>query len=543
MQTDQVQPRCVSRCAAGFLAAVLINTSALAQPASDSQPAAAPAPPAVFQADTNLVQVDVVVRRDGKPALDLEAADFELYDNGKLRQIEVFALRREERANEIPPPPPGITTNFPRRTGQEPVSGTVILIDRLNTEFQDQYSVRRQVIEFLQTIEGFEPIAVYSLNETLSVVQPFSTDSEKILAAVELAIGETSFSLASYQEDDSFRENFSKVSIRNMKAVQFNTQENTRKRRSIGTGAALTVIADQLRSLPGRKKLLWISAAPAAVFTMEVPRRQDNVFIERQDMTKELDESARMLNRANVALYAIDPRGPNVDLADQGITTMLRLTEMTGGRAQYASNGLAGEMREAIYDTDVTYTLGFYPESTENEDAKDADPAAYHALEVKVTKPGVQVRHRKGYFQQSIPVIEDEDDRDERLAMWMGADLDAVDLPLIVRAQPLADHPEQRQIQVALDLSEVDMTLDDDRWTGSLDFAIVREDARKPVHSETYDLSLREETYQKFLTNPLVLEAPITILDKKGEPLADRIRIIVMDGKTGRAGSAWLPIP
>ncbi len=504
------------------MVATLVSVPALAQSSNDRRPAGGPSTPAaVFQTDTDLVQVDVVVRRDGKPVLDLEAADFELYDNSKLQEIAVFALRREERANEIPPPPPGIITNWPPRSGQEPVSGTVILIDRLNTEFQDQYSVRRQVIEFLKTIEGFEPIAVYSLNETLSVVQPFSTDPQKILAAVELAIGETSFSLASYQEDDSFRENFSKVSIRNMKAVQFNTQENTRKRRSIGTGAALTVIADQLRSLPGRKKLLWISAAPAAVFTMEVPRRQDNVFIERQDMTKELDESARMLNRANVALYAIDPRGPNVDLADQGITTMLRLTEMTGGRAQYASNGLAGEMREAIYDTDVTYTLGYYPKSTENRDARDDaddDPAAYHALEVKVTKPGVQVRHRKGYFQQSIPVIEDEDDRDERLAMWMGADLDAVDLPLIVRAQPVADHPEQRQIQVAVDLSEVDLALNDDRWIGSLDFAIVRKGAQKPVHSETYDLSLREETYQKYLSNPIVLEASVTVLDKNGEP-------------------------
>ena len=540
MKIGQVRPRSVSRLAVVLAAASFVPLATVAQSPDSAKSAASPAPEAVFEADTDLVQIDVVVRRDGKPALNLEAADFEVYDNGKRQQIAVFALRRENRADEIPPPPPGIVTNWPSRTGEEPVSGTVILIDRLNTDFMDQFSVRRQVIEFLSTIQGFEPIAVYSLNETLSVVQPFSTDPKKILAAVELAIAETSFSLASYQEDDSFRENFGKVSIRNMKAVQFNVKENTRKRRSIGTGAALTVIADQLRSLPGRKKLLWISAAPAAVFTMEVPRRQENVFIERQDMTKELDASARMLNRANVALYAIDPRGPNVDLADQGITTMLRLTEMTGGRAQYASNGLAGEMREAIYDTDVTYTLGFYP--TADADQKE-EPDAYHNLEVKVTKPGVQVRHRKGYFPQSIPEVQSEKDRDERLKMWIGADLDAVDLPLIVRAQPVTDHPEQRQVQVAIDLSEVDLTLDDDRWTGSLDFAIVREGARKPIHSETYDLSLREETYQKFLANPMVLEAKVTIPDKDGEPLADRLRIIVMDGKTGRAGSLWLLIP
>ncbi len=40
---------------------------------------------------------------------------------------------------------------------------------------------------------------------------------------------------------------------------------------------------------------------------------------------------------------------------------MIRLADETGGRAFYFNNDLAGSVRTAIADSEVSYTLGFYP--------------------------------------------------------------------------------------------------------------------------------------------------------------------------------------
>src|SRR5690349_7018858 len=45
----------------------------------------------VVRITTNLVQVDVVVTKDGKPVPNLTAADFEIYEDGKRQAITSFS--------------------------------------------------------------------------------------------------------------------------------------------------------------------------------------------------------------------------------------------------------------------------------------------------------------------------------------------------------------------------------------------------------------------------------------------------------------------
>jgi hypothetical protein len=72
---------------------------------SGQQPAPLPTPPPtpprlttapesqddVVRISTNLVQVDVVVTKDGKPVTDLAADDFEILEDDKPRQITNFS--------------------------------------------------------------------------------------------------------------------------------------------------------------------------------------------------------------------------------------------------------------------------------------------------------------------------------------------------------------------------------------------------------------------------------------------------------------------
>ena len=45
----------------------------------------------VVRITTNLVQVDVVVTKKGKPVKDLKAEDFEIFEDGKVQTITSFA--------------------------------------------------------------------------------------------------------------------------------------------------------------------------------------------------------------------------------------------------------------------------------------------------------------------------------------------------------------------------------------------------------------------------------------------------------------------
>jgi VWFA-related protein len=111
-------------------------------------------------------------------------------------------------------------------------------------------------------------------------------------------------------------------------------------------------------------------------------------------------------NRANASFYPIDPRGlvvfdepiskKNVPLTvDAGrlrtrLDSLRTLAENTDGLAIVDSNNLDAGMKRVVADLSSYYLLGYY--SSGKLDGK------YHAITVRVKRPGVQVRARKGYM-------------------------------------------------------------------------------------------------------------------------------------------------
>ena len=121
---------------------------------------------------------------------------------------------------------------------------------------------------------------------------------------------------------------------------------------------------------------------------------------DRNEFRNLLDEA----NRANASFYPIDPRGMaafdspitaplplDVDAAMlRGRADSLRtLAEATDGLA-IISNNLAGGLRRIVDDVSSYYLIGYY--SSGKLDGK------FHAITVRVKRPGVQVRARRGYL-------------------------------------------------------------------------------------------------------------------------------------------------
>ena len=72
------------------------------------------------------------------------------------------------------------------------------------------------------------------------------------------------------------------------------------------------------------------------------------------------------------------------------LDSLRRLAENTDGLAIVDSNNLAGGMKRVVADLSSYYLLGYY--SNTKLDGK------YHSITVRVKRPGVQVRARKGYL-------------------------------------------------------------------------------------------------------------------------------------------------
>ena len=523
--------------------------------------------PSTFRVNTRLVQVDVVVRSKDRAVTGLTKDDFRILDNGKPQSIATFAVRSSGSNIKATPLPPGIISNRVTSRGEEPVAATVILFDRLNTAVEDQSYFGKELLKYLKTLQPGEHVALYSLLKTLRVLQDFTDDPNRLMEASRLAKAQQSTSLASSDEsalkadvsamtkvaDPNKPDEVAAMALTAEMATNAITEmEDAEKRnRALITSRALEDIARHLRGLPGRKKLIWVSGS-FPVGMLEVNSRHYDEF------GTETARAVHALNNANVAVYAIDPRGlvafgtnptgavqnpvtpqsmlaqvPRPDpvgLNAPNIAAMNLFASGTGGRAIYATNDLVGAMKTVMEDDEVIYSLGFYP----GEQKMDG---SYHSLSIKVARKGVEVHHRKGYLAADTKVYTPIQRR-EAMNEAVQNPLDSTELGLRASATPISGRPSVYWLAVRLSVNELHLEHQKDRWVGTIDFGTHYSLALdfKGTY-ETIRISLTEERLRETLRDGFVLEREIDSSGSVGE-----LRIVVQDRSTGSIGSVRVPI-
>ena len=495
---------------------------------------------------TRLVEVSVVVQdQAGEPATDLTRDDFVVLDAGREQSISVFAKESASPPRApFSPLPPNTFSNRLEQTAAAPTSATVILLDGLNTRFADQPYARQQIVEFLEQLQPQDCVALYALGQGLRVVHDFTREPRPLLAALAREGNRLSPALleSEAEEPGTGWGEFDAW----MGEVNRNVAERYRADRALRTIRSLLAIVNHLERLPGRKNLIWVAGNFPAWFNRPALATGEKLKLESGNFSVEIERAARALNNANVAIYPVDARGlvapaefsperasisrelPGSSRGEVG--SMLELAERTGGRAFYHRNDIRRALRRAVDEARVTYVLGYYPSHGKWD-------GEFRTLQVRVKRPGLQVRHRRGYF--ALP-DEPGDEAHRRAvldaAMW--SPIDASRLGLTVRALPAGNALE---LELAIDLRDLALRQQDGQWMGTLDLMLVQfsADARnlKGV-SHVVNLQLNPETYRVARERQaVVLTERLGIVSG-----ATLLRVLARDASSGALGSVSIPL-
>ncbi len=514
---------------------------------------AAQQPEVVLKSTTRLIQMNVVVHdKHGQPVRDLKKEDFTILDNGKPRPVSVFSMDSNAVLPQAPKLAPNVFTNRLQQKSEVPAGVTVILIDELNTKYQDQAWAKQQVVKYLKTIHAEDRVAIYVLGRGLRVLHDFTTDSSDLLrklakytgsALPETTVAENSFDSGDNGQLDSWMRGAGGASGQEADFYTINRVQ--------GTLHAIEFIANHLTSLPGRKNLIWVSGGfPLqigfeSIEAMHDPSRQQRTF------GPEVERTVNALNDGNVAIYPVDARGlvapaqfsaanRKIDLAPklsmgpivEHQQTMSLLADRTGGRAYYNTNDLASAIRDAVDDSSLTYTLGFYP-SDGDHDGK------FHKLQVKTSVAGLSIRSRKGYFDTEEKPQDVKARRVElRDAVW--SPLDSSALGLLVQVAPSdAAHPGDLNVYVKVDPAAIGLTLNGELRDGLVDFLFIQRNEHGKQFSgedDTVTLTLKPESAQKLQKDGLTFHKFV-----KKAAQATQLRIVVRDASSGTLGSVTVP--
>lgn len=317
----------------------------------------------------------VVTNRAGKPVSGLQQRDFTLLDNQRPRSI--LSFQAVEGGTATPDPPVEL----------------ILIVDAVNTPFMSVADARNGIEKFLRRNGGAlaRPVSLVYLTDSGVTETPFSRDGNALIA-------------------DLKRE---QTGLRATRRSQGEYGGYQRLQLSLKT---LSQLAGHVAATPGRKLVVWVSLGwpyfnRPGVDSSLSPQGKQGIF-------NRIVNTSDALWRARITLSAADPSGP-MDTSLVGTTDSMQYMQFSdgvrsAGQAQYGNlalqvlayrsgglvlqsgNDVAGEIAECQADASAYYILSF-------DRAAGDGPDEYHALDIKLGKPGLAARTRSGYYAQPGP--------------------------------------------------------------------------------------------------------------------------------------------
>ncbi len=419
------------------LASVLLWTvdAQTGAPAASGNAAQQPEPAGAvptFQANANLVLLDVVVRDKHGPVEGLRQSDFQVFEDGAPQTVTVFEEHKAsdvEEAAKAAPLPPHVYSDRPQYRVAS--AANVLLLDALNTPLNDQNYAREQMLKYLHTIPPGTQIAVFTLASRLRMVSGFTTDAGAVEQALNLGHTPAQKSLMTDPGGDQAEKTAEAGVAAELPGMEQEIEEFEQDRQTFQTEqrvditlAAFGQLARFLSTVPGRKNLIWVSGGLAGALDFDLTRLSASQAVRIGPTERTVNAE---LAKARVAVYPVDARAlmnlPDTNIAnviaptEKGIAAdlqdarsegvqddiatpekwsdsqqeMKRIAAETGGAAYYNTNAVGKAVEEAMADGANYYTLGYAPHDEKQN-------GAYHTIAVRLEEGKYELSYRRGYY-------------------------------------------------------------------------------------------------------------------------------------------------
>ena len=427
------------------LAAVLAAPLALGVKAQNA-PAQQPAPPAttpgappadqtpVFRTDINFVRVDVIVNdRQGNPVNDLRQEDFEVTEDGKPQSVQTFKLINVSEDTGLGNDPPREVRNVieeQMEAARDDVRLFAIFLDDYHVRLENSMRAREVLARFVENQFQAKDLAgimypLWSINDVLlsrnrrqvaSALREFT--GRKYDYTPRNAFEERYVHYVSTIEAERIRNQVTLTAIKGLIVKLGGLREGRKAIVLVSEGFTNVLPAqvnDQIATCNGAACGNQPRARPDPVGGANSPmqqRMESQEFFLQTDLLSDLRMVYELANRYNTAIYAVDPRGlapfefdlstagqaavsltKNTQMLDNTMDTLRILADETDGRAILNTNDLDRGLRQIVRDSSAYYLLGYT--SAVTTDGK------FHKINVRVKRPGLQVRARPGYLALS----------------------------------------------------------------------------------------------------------------------------------------------
>jgi VWFA-related protein len=573
----------------GLIIAVVLAAAIWLRPLK-AQQSTSEIPAPTIRVNTRLVLVDVVVTdKKGQAIKDLKPEDFVLEESGKKQKIATFTTPAQTARSAAPASlPPGIYSNEPEyRFPGGPI--TVFVLDAANTPFHDQSYGRLQMLKYVEEqSKTTQRAAIFTLTDGLHLLQDFTTDpqvlrdalkryspQEPLLASggpppVSTALG------ASMDKGSAVQASLigADTALSSFQSVQVSYLMD---RRTETTLEGMRSLARVLGGIPGRKEVIWLTAAfpfdlipedrniseqEAESMLHGIQQRSLGTIAagntaeqQRTAYSEQIRRVAAQLSSAQIALYPIDVRGlasgmevdfnslANRQRQDISSRAVVRMSDMaadqetmraiaaeTGGKVYVNQNEIKDGIALALADNEGAYTLGYYPEDKKWN-------GNYRGIKVKVNREGLQVRHRKGFFAVD-PIDSKNRKSDQDLAEALRDPAAATLVAFKAQVKP----GEKGKMRVVFLVDAHTLSAEDSgggkRFNVTFYAAPVGPDGRvSGTRTTKVDQAFKPEIYEQILQKGIM-----TPLDVEVPPNVREVRLAVRDERTGNIGSIDAPL-
>ena len=535
-----------------------------------------------FKSEVVLVQFPVVVvDKSGKHIPNLKKEDFQIWESGKEQKLTTF---EEVVTNTTPLVAPiksatGEFHNLTAATGEPPRSTMIVALDTVNTPLLDQTYGRKELLKFLaKNLDSSQVFGLVVITSSgLKVIHGLTGDSKELIEALNKVTSElpatTGLSVdaqaAAVSGDRpvldpfafaagggntlSMLENFENGADASVATFQQDAAIETTMNAFLG-------IAWSMEGIPGKKSIVW--ATGGMPFYLDSASTVPGGYLSNL-----YERTMAVLNESSISVYPVDVRGlvntsleaeparrnmptSGVSRANDAMrqasgrswlntstTDSLRdFAAMTGGKAFYNNNDIAGLFKRAVDDCSSYYLVGYYL------DTKNTHPG-WRPLKVKLRDKEkdkeAEVRARTGFLVTNATVNPDIA-RKSDLDFAAISPFDSTGLPVTVRWLGTAPDGAKKKIQFGLQLPSKALTLGTENLLNFDYIATVygaKDSKQASSLTKTIKGNIPSDRVAKFQSEGLGLKNEIEL--PPGDYL---VRFVVRDDVSGKIGSVSAPL-